>query len=137
MDNKFPAACAIISASYLSHGRVLASSYLNHHPGARFYLLVVDGSHADGDAGPGVRIIHLDELNLSYLRELCFKHTPTELCCVLKPTLMNLLLTKYNEEQVIYFDSDILVMRRLNKLIDLLPQADIVLTPHLLDPIPL
>jgi GT2 family glycosyltransferase len=137
MHNTFPAACAIISSNYLSDGRVVASSYLKHHPGAHFYLLVVDGHQRAIDAGPGVRIIHPEELNSAHFAEMCFKYSPTELCCALKPTLLNLLLTRYNEEQVIYFDSDILVMRRLEEVTECLHESSIVLTPHLLEPIPL
>src|SRR5215510_11947074 len=112
MRNRFPAACTIISGNYLSDGRVLASSYLENHPGAHFYILIVDGLPRGADVG-NARIVDVGELDLAYLRELCFKYNPTELCCALKPTLLNLLLTKYGEERVIYFDSDILVMRRL------------------------
>src|SRR5215467_10406416 len=127
MDYTFPAACAIISSNYLSDGRVLASSYLTHHPGARFYLLFVDPLPPGVDAGPGITVISTQELGLPYLPELCFKYSPTELCCALKPTLLNLLLTQYNEQQVIYFDSDVLVMRRLQKVIDCLAEAHIIL----------
>src|ERR1051325_843435 len=134
MDKTFPTACAIISGNYLSDARVLASSYLKHHPGARFYLLVVDGLDSSVDAGPGIDVIRPEELNVPQWSESCFKYNPTELCCALKPALLNLLLTKYDEEQVIYFDSDILVMRRLDELIECLPSANIVLTPHLLKP---
>jgi len=136
MHNRFPAACAIISQNYLSDARVLASSYLTHHPGARFYLLAVDRLPDDVEAGPGVIAVDADELGLPYFTELCFKYSPTELCCALKPTLLSLLLTKYGEEQVIYFDSDVLVMRCLEELVEALPHTDIILTPHLLEPIP-
>jgi GT2 family glycosyltransferase len=137
MANTFPAACAIISGNYLSDGRVLARSYLEHHPGARFYLLVVDQLPSDAGVGSGIYIIRPDELELPHLRELAFKYNPTELCCALKPILLTLLTEKYHEDQVIYFDADILVMRPLDRLIERLRDADIVLTPHLLDPIPM
>src|SRR5262245_24594924 len=101
MRKAFPAACAIVSNNYLSDARVLASSYLRHHPGARFYLLVVDAANADSAVIPGVHLVRLGELNLPYLRELCFKFSPTELCCALKPTLLTLLLTKYREKEAI------------------------------------
>src|SRR4051794_1605708 len=116
MHNTFPAACAIISGNYLSDGRVVASSYLQHHPGARFYLLVVDTLPNGIDPGPGVRLVDPHELDLPYFSELSFKYSPTELCCALKPTMLKLLLNKYGEQEVIYFDSDILVMRRLERV---------------------
>jgi GT2 family glycosyltransferase len=134
---RFPAACTIISRNYLSDARVLAESYLKHHPGARFYTLVVDNLPDEADAGAGNHVIGPDELDLPYLPELYFKCNATELCITLKPPLMRLLLDRYNEPEVIYFDSDILVMRRLDELIGALSAANILLTPHLLKPIPL
>src|SRR5262249_46024675 len=91
---QFPAACTIISRNYLSHARVVASSYLEHHPGARFYLLVIDKLPDGVDAGPGIRVIPPGELNLSYLPELCFKYDVIELCTAVKPTFLNLLLNR-------------------------------------------
>jgi hypothetical protein len=134
---RFPAACTIISRNYLSFARVLASSYLQHHPGARFYLLVVDKLPQGVAAGAGIHVIDPEELNLSYWSELCFKYDVTEFCTAVKPTLLSLLLNRYNEQEVIYFDPDILVMRPLEKLMEYLTWTNIVLTPHLLDPIPL
>jgi GT2 family glycosyltransferase len=136
MNTLFPAACAIVSSNYLSDARVTAFSYLQHHPGARFYLLVVDAASDGIDAGPGITVIGPRELNLPYFSELAFKYSPTELCCALKPTLMKLLCSKYGEEQVVYLDSDILITSRLDALTRCLPNSDIVLTPHLLEPIP-
>jgi GT2 family glycosyltransferase len=136
-SRRFPAACTIISRNYLSDARVLASSYLQHHPGARFYTLVVDKLPEGVDAGPGISVVDPDELNAPYLSELFFKYSATELCTALKPSLLMLLLNRYHEEEVLYFDSDILVTSRFEALMACLPSANIVLTPHLLKPIPL
>src|SRR5439155_18703038 len=130
------AACTIISRNYLSDARILAASYLEHHPAARVYVLVVDGLPDGCDAGKGVSVIGPEELNLPFFSELCFKYDVTELSTAVKPALLSLLLNRYNEEQVIYLDPDILVMRRFDELIACLPTADIVLIPHLLKPIP-
>jgi hypothetical protein len=97
----------------------LAASYLEHHPGTRFYVLVVDGLPHGFDAGSGVRIIDPDELEVPYFSELCFKYDATELSTSMKPALLNLLLDRYNEETVIYLDPDILVMRRFVELFGL------------------
>jgi GT2 family glycosyltransferase len=135
--DRAPAACTIISRNYLSHARVLASSYLIHHPGARFFLLSVDGLPEGEIAGPGIEVIGTEELELPYLRELCFKYDITELCTALKPSLLRLLLDRYAEGAIVYFDPDILIMRPLDELIDSLATSKIVLTPHLLEPIPI
>src|SRR6188768_489364 len=130
-----PAACTIISRNYLSHARILASSYLQHHPGAHFYVLSIDVLPDGWDAGKDVRVVGPEELDLPFFSELCFKYDVTELCTAVKPALLSLLLNRYHEETVAYLDPDILVMRRLDELTATLRTSEIVLTPHLLKPI--
>jgi hypothetical protein len=132
-----PAACTIISRNYLSHARVLAQSYAQYVPGGRFYLLIVDRLPDGARAGGGIDVIDPDELALPYFPELCFKYDVTELSTAVKPSLLRLLLNGYGEERVVYFDPDILLMRPLEELWQALDSASIVLTPHLLRPIPL
>lgn len=135
--HRAPAACTIIARNYLSHARILAASYVRHEPGTRFYILVVDTLPADAQVDADVQVITPDELGLSYFFEMCFKYDVTELCTAVKPTLLSLLLNRYNEEAVAYFDPDILVMRPLDELKAALTSANIVLIPHILTPIPL
>ncbi len=131
------AACTIISRNYLSHARVLAESFLRHEPGGRFYLLVVDGLPAGVDAGAGVHVVGPQELDLPDFFEMCFKYDVTELCTAVKPSLLSLLLNRYQEEALVYLDPDILILRPLDELKACLGSSDIVLIPHLLEPIPL
>jgi GT2 family glycosyltransferase len=132
-----PAACTIVSRNYLSHARVLAASYAQHEPGGRFYLLVVDRLPEGVDAGEGMRVVDPDELAIPHLAEWLFQYDVTELCTAVKPGLLSLLLEKYGEQQVIYFDPDIVVARPLVELKQALASAGIVLTPHILEPTPL
>jgi glycosyltransferase involved in cell wall biosynthesis len=136
MDRSPPAACTIIARNYLSHARILARSYLEHEPGARFYVLVVDRLPDGVEVGPGVQVVEPEELGLPYLHEMCFKYDVTELCTAVKPSLLSLLFERYGEESVIYFDPDIIIMRPLDELRAALSASCIVLTPHLLEPIP-
>jgi len=129
------AACTIISRNYLSHARVLAQSLARHEPEIRFYVLVVDRLPEGVSGGGAMHILDPDELALPYFYEMCFKYDVTELCTALKPSLLALLLGQYADE-VIYFDPDILIMRPLEELKERLTSGHIVLTPHLLKPIP-
>jgi len=131
-----PAACTIIARNYLSYAAILAESYLKNEPGARFYLLVVDGLPPEAVIPEGIRIVGPDELGLSSYFEMCFKYDVTELCTAVKPAFLSLLLTRYGEGSIIYFDPDILVLRSLDELKAAMASADVVLIPHLLDPIP-
>ena len=131
------AACTIISRNYLSHARILARSFLQHEPGGRFYLLVVDKLPPGVRAGPRIKVIEPEQLELPHFYEMCFKYDVTELSTAVKPSLLLLLMTTYGEERLAYFDPDILIARPLVELKAMMESADIVLTPHLLKPIPL
>ena len=136
--HRSPAACTIIARNYLSYARILASSYLQHHPDGRFYVLVVDGL-PEGVAlgGNGIGLIGPEELGIPGFFDLCFKYDVTELCTAVKPSLLSHLIGRYGEEIVVYFDPDILILRRLVELEAALESANIVLIPHLHQPIPL
>src|SRR5688572_19735748 len=94
----YPAACTIISRNYLSHARILAESYLQHHPKAHFYLLVVDKLPSDVTCGDQICLVDPSELKLSYFYEMCLKYTVTELSTAVKPTFLSLLQKKYKEQ---------------------------------------
>jgi hypothetical protein len=129
------AACTIISRNYLSHARILARTFLDHEPDGRFYLLVVDGLPAV-DPGPGIRVVAPSELGLARFWEMCFKYNVVEFSTAVKPSLLSLLLDGYGEERVVYLDPDILVTAPLVEVHRALVDAALVLTPHILRPIP-
>ncbi len=130
------AACTIISRNYLSHAKILAKSYARQEPGGRFYLLVVDRLPPGVDLGPHVQVVDPDELAIPHFLETCFKYDVTELCTAVKPAFLSLLLQRYRVNQVVYFDPDILILKPLDRLKKALQSGSIVLTPHLLQPIP-
>jgi hypothetical protein len=131
-----PAACTIISRNYLSLARVLAASYMEHHPEARFYVLVIDGLPSSIGVVPGARLLGPEDLALGSFRELAFAYDIAELCTAVKPSLLSLLLDRFNEDAVVYLDPDIWVLRPLDELHAALTEANIVITPHLLRPLP-
>jgi hypothetical protein len=132
-----PAACTIVSRNYLSFARVLAQSYARHEPGGRFYLLVVDGLPDGEGAGAEVCLLGPEDLALPYFSEMCFEYDVAELCTAVKPSLLLLLLGRFGEDEVIFFDPDILLLRPLEELRRPLASGNIVLTPNVLKPIPL
>src|SRR5262249_10550603 len=111
-----PAACTIVSRNYLSFARILAKSYLQHEPSGRFYLLVVDVLPEGVEAGADVQLLLPSDLNLPNFDELCFAYDVAELCTAVKPTLLLSLFNYFQEEQALFLDPDILVMRPLEEL---------------------
>jgi hypothetical protein len=133
--SRFPAACTIVTRNFLSYARIVGSSYLRHHPGTRFYVLVVDGLPEGVSAGPGLEVIEPQSLDLPGFHELCFKYDVVELSTAVKPAFLTFLLER--EEAVVYLDPDILVFRPFIELRRMLRSAPIALTPHILSPIPM
>src|SRR5262249_36926083 len=130
------AACTIISRNYLSHARILAQSFREHHPGGRFYVLVIDGLPDGIDLESDARVIGPEDLDVPYFFDLCMKYDLTELATAVKPSVLLALLRRYSEHSLIYFDPDILITRRLSELFAAMNRSNVVLTPHLLSPIP-
>src|SRR5262245_22752891 len=131
-----PAACTIISRNFLSYARVLVQSYHQHMPGGRFYLLVVDDLPVGTEADADVRVLGPQDLGISHFFDMVFQYDVAELCTAVKPSLLRVLFNRFGEEQVLFLDPDILVMRPLEELRGPLTEASIVLTPSCLQPLP-
>lgn len=130
-----PAGCAIITRDFLPYARTLAESYVAHYPTGRFYLLVLDPLPPGVEAGGGIRVLRPGEIACPYYWEMAVRYDAFELSCALKPFLVATLLDRFNERAVYYFDSDVLIMRRLVEAERMLEHAEILLTPHVLQPI--
>lgn len=130
-------ACTIVARNYLPHARVLARSFLEHNPGARFATLVIDDrEHSTGDGEP-FEVVHLDELipDRAELHLLAAYYDVMELATAVKPLLLMHLL-KQSGEAVMYLDPDIQVYAPLDPVQTGVEQEPIVLTPHSLVPFP-
>lgn len=135
LDRPF-AACTIVCRNYLAHARALLESLAEAEPAVRRYLLVLDAEPGEVDVDPGVEVISPRRLRVPDFAAMSFKYGIVEFNTAVKPYLLSLLMDEYGEEEVAYFDPDILVMRRLDELRQTLAGSDIVLTPHITRPIP-
>ncbi|SMD21625.1 FkbM family methyltransferase [Lentzea albidocapillata] len=129
-------ACTVVAKNYLPAARVLARSYLDHHEGHRFVILVIDapwGSIADED---GVQVLGPDATGideLDYLR-MATAYSLTELATAVKPYLLR--QQREQSDVVMYIDPDIKVFAPMPELAELAMEHGIVLTPHFLEPLP-
>jgi glycosyltransferase involved in cell wall biosynthesis/SAM-dependent methyltransferase len=131
------AACTIVARNYVAQAKVLARSYLEHATDSHFYLLVVDGIPDGLELDDGITAVSAHELDIDNFTEMSFKYDVTELCTAVKPRLIAHILDKYDVRQLAYLDPDIKIFRPLTEMWRLLSESNIVLIPHLLDPIPL
>lgn len=129
-----PALCTIVSKNYLAHARTLVDSYLEHCPGGRAFVLLVDrvDDHFD-PAAERFTLVQVEDLDVPGFRSFSFRYTLLELNTAVKPFFLQHLFRAYDLDKLCYFDPDILITSELTELSRLLDEHGIVLTPHLLD----
>ena len=127
----------IASKNYISYARVLMGSFLKYHADWDCFVLLVD--KIDGYFDPSkerFQTVELEQLEIPDRDSLIFKYKIMELNTAVKPFFIRHLFDKGGYEKVIYFDPDILILRELDDLFDVLNRYSIVLTPHITSPIP-
>jgi len=124
--------CTIVAKNYISFARTLAQSFLEHHPDGRCHVLFVDEIDDKFDSSKECfSVIKLDDLKIPQVKNLALKYDITEFSTAVKPYFLDYLLQKFELENLLYLDPDILVTGSLLPLITNLNHADIILTPHL------
>jgi len=128
--------CTISTPSHLHQATTCLLSIREHHPGARCVLLLVHGA-GDPPGLPGeIEVMRPEHcIPADALKQMQDNYTVAELCFAAKPFLMCALLTP-EVGQVHYFDGDCLVLSSTDPLCAELDNADLLLTPHSLTPIP-
>ncbi len=129
-------ACSIVARNYLPQARVLASSWARFHPEAPLELLILDDveGEVDDDAEPFV-VVRPEDLPIDPMvwQEMAFIYELMELATAIKPQLLQLLRQRH-AGSVAYIDPDIEIFGPLNQVAALAVDYDIVLTPHMLEP---
>lgn len=129
-------AFTICSANYLPFAYSLGQTILEHNPSYHFIIALIDKHPSIATTG-SLTTIAVDEMNIPEFNELNSKYNIFELSCALKPYVTEFLLNKYEEAQsIIYFDADILVYDQLLPIEEQLEDKSVILTPHILSPIP-
>lgn len=131
-----PSICTIVSNNYLPFARVLARSFLEHHPQGRVWVLMVDRRDPaiDYDEQP-FQVLFASDLGIPAFDNLAFRYSILELNTAVKPYLLEHLHRQEGCRAVCYLDPDILVTGDLSPLFDWLEDNDALLTPHILEPI--
>ena len=130
------AACTIISPNYIAYARTLAASYLAHHPGHQFFVLVVASlTDAAPFAAEPFETTLLCDLDIPGLRGIAMKYDILELNTNVKPSFMRHLITRHSLDRLVYLDPDICVYAPLKPVFEALDSFDTVLTPHITAPI--
>jgi polysaccharide pyruvyl transferase WcaK-like protein/glycosyltransferase involved in cell wall biosynthesis len=134
--NGVVAACTIVARNYLPYARAFARSLVAVHPEAQATVLVIDGAADPADEGL-FRSLRLEDVipDAAERQRLALMYDVTELSTAVKPLLLRRLLAE-GTPSVLFFDPDIQVFDSVAGLSQLAIDRDIVLTPHVLAPIP-
>jgi glycosyltransferase involved in cell wall biosynthesis len=129
-------ACTIVARNYLPYARVLAETLRTAHADARLTVLVIDGPAAPSDSSL-FRALSFEDVvaDAAERQRLAFIYDVTELSTALKPLLFRRLLDE-GAESALFFDPDVQVFDSVADLWRLARERGIVLTPHVLSPIP-
>ncbi len=141
-NNAEIAAITIISKNYCAFGLTLCRSYLKHHPGSKFFVIICDKDSENlcqdkvKNAG-GIPIL-LDELLIPQKEIIKIRYSILELNTAIKPFALEYCLKQdLNIKAIAYIDPDIKIFNFLlevwNSLI--INSYEVCLTPHILNPI--
>lgn len=126
----------VVTRNYAHFAQTLLQSCREHHPECDLFVCYVDRPPQSWtETVPGTHVIYGDQLQIQNWHRFCFQHTPFELSCALKPFVMAEVLQRGYDE-VIYLDGDMAVYGPLSDVFQALDQHSIVITPHLLRPLP-
>jgi glycosyltransferase involved in cell wall biosynthesis len=131
--------CTIIARNYLPAARVLATSFLDHHPSGHVAVLIIDDVRGDVDPhDEPFEVVRSQDLDLETgeFHRMAMIYGLVELATALKPWLLRHLLSRPDTQAVMYLDPDIRVYAPLDEVSALAEAEGIVLTPHVTSPIP-
>lgn len=127
----------IASKNYISYARVLMKSFLSFHSDCDCFVLLVDKIEDYFDPSKEVfHTVEIEQLDFTERERFIFKYSIMELNTAVKPFFFDHLFRKFNYGKVIYFDPDILILKDLRALFEILDSHSIVITPHCTSPIP-
>ena len=130
-------ATTIVSKNYLAYARVLAKSWLQHHPDGQFFVFLVDrkDGYQDEDADRALfTLIPIEDIGIPGVGQFIYRYSIIELNTAVKPYILEYVLRRHTPDTVLYIDPDIWVFRPFEKIYSALESNDVVLIPHIRAP---
>ena len=130
--------CTIVSLNYFAQAMGLMKNVKKYHPEAELHVLLVDKVQSKEVADKlklyesVAKLYTVEEIGIPDIISMAFKYDVVELNTAVKPYFMEFLLDKFQYENLIYIDSDILLFHRLDRVYEELEKHSVILTPHLL-----
>lgn len=137
MPQKF--AFTICSINYLAQARVLQETLEKTNPDYEFVIGLcdrVEGSEVDASKLEGLKLLEVHQIGIEGFDEMCVRYDITELNTAIKPFYFDYFFkTRADIDSVIYFDPDIEIFDKLDRIESGLAENNIILTPHFYTPI--
>ncbi len=123
-------ACTVATRRFVAQARVLADSFLAHHPGGRFAVLVPDDPHGEVSVDPRVAVLRPDDVGVDdpELHRMALHYTVKELACAMKVVLARHLVGQ--GETVVLLDGDVCVYDDLGAVAQAARETGVVLCGH-------
>lgn len=126
------------TANYLAQAKSLGDSIVRTNPDYQLVIGLVDkiDNRFDVDTFYPHIILEVEKLVVPDFEDMQRRYTLLELSCALKPFFALYLFKHYQSPHIIYFDTDILLFGSLAEVEEELTEQSVLLTPHLLSPLP-
>lgn len=130
-------AFTLCSNNYFAQALLLGKSFLLHNPDFEFYVGLIDEKSNQINYNQfNIKILPIAQIEPDIL-DLALKYNIVELNTAVKPHYFLHFIEKLNAKVVFYLDPDIYVYQNFKPLEEYLQVDDILLTPHILKPIPI
>ncbi|MET0293954.1 MAG: hypothetical protein ABW042_02980 [Phenylobacterium sp.] len=124
--------------TYLDRARVLFETVGRHCPGWRRIALITDkpppGVEFRLEDEPFDEVVWAEDLGLPDFSSWIFKHDVVEACTAVKGPFLDQLCRQGEADGIVYLDPDIAVFSSLAPIEQRLQEADILVTPHIVEP---
>lgn len=119
----------IIADDYIPQQQLFSENFKKNHPNIDIYCITLENTKFRSNLFETIPINKISSIkNLEFLK---FKYNILEFSTAVKPYIFKYLFEKYSYKKILYFDSDIVVYKPINKLILKLDNFEAVITPHI------
>ena len=130
-------AYTIVSRAYVPHARVLATSYLRHHPGGEFWALLIDDLYDEvQEVDEPFHVLRLRDLTMDeaevHRMAMLFGN---RIIAAIKPWIFEHFLA-LGAQAVIYIDSDFVIYDEIRHVGEAAIDQGVVVVPHVVTPVP-
>ena len=139
MNNANTVIFTICSVNYLAQAKTLAESLNVFHPELKLVVGLTDrvaGKEIDLTYFEELNLLEVDKIGIDNFEQMCERYDITELNTAVKPYFFQYFFQYSDIKTVVYFDPDIYIFQKLDRLFTQLEHQNVVVTPHICSPLP-